>query len=229
KLSTAFIGEEFPNGFHAQPARGEVAELLAAVAAAIDHVLGERKRQISGQLRGRSVTRESLRSVWLGAHQVKLEVNRVDGVIVVRLIDGSRRSTPIESLWRPGEPIWRGTVDGQATTVQVRNIPNGFVLAHRGIETSAHVYTEREAGYARLMPARTASNTGKQVICPMPGLVVSIAVKEGQDVKAGETVAVVEAMKMENVLRAEVDGTVKKINAKPGDSLAVDAVILEFA
>jgi propionyl-CoA carboxylase alpha chain len=102
-------------------------------------------------------------------------------------------------------------------------------LSYRGVETRAYVYTEREASYARLMPVRKTGDTGKQVVCPMPGLVVSIAVKEGQEVKAGETVAVVEAMKMENVLRAEIDGTVKKINAKPGDSLAVDAVILEFA
>ena len=79
------------------------------------------------------------------------------------------------------------------------------------------------------MAVKQAADTGKQVLCPMPGLMVSIAVQEGQEVKAGETVAVVEAMKMENVLRAEIDGTVKKINAKPGDSLAVDAVILEFA
>jgi propionyl-CoA carboxylase alpha chain len=109
--------------------------------------------------------------------------------------------------------------------VQVRSLPNGFALSFRGVETKAFVYTEREAGYARLMPVKKAADTGKQVLCPMPGLVVSIAVKEGQEVKAGETVAVVEAMKMENVLRAEIDGTVKKINAKPGDSLAVDAVI----
>ena len=113
--------------------------------------------------------------------------------------------------------------------MQVRAIPNGFTLAFRGVEARAYVYTEREANYARLMPAKKVADTAKQVLCPMPGLVVSVAVKEGQEVKAGETVAVVEAMKMENVLRAEIDGTVKKINAKPGDSLAVDAVILEFA
>jgi len=113
--------------------------------------------------------------------------------------------------------------------VQVRPIPNGFALSFRGVETKAYVYTEREAAYARLMPVKQAADTGKQVLCPMPGLVVSIAVAEGQEVKAGETVAVVEAMKMENVLRAEIDGTVKKVHVKPGDSLAVDAVILEFA
>ena len=93
----------------------------------------------------------------------------------------------------------------------------------------AYVYTEREADAARLMPVKPAADTGKKLLCPMPGLVVSIAVTEGQEVKAGETLAVVEAMKMENVLRAERDGTVKTIHAKPGDSLAVDAVILEFA
>src|SRR5665811_710825 len=90
---------------------------------------------------------------------------------------------------------WTGTVDGHVVAVQVRNLPNGFALAYRGVETKAYVYTEREAGYARLMPVKQAPDIGKHVLCPMPGLVVSIAVKEGQEVKAGETVAVVEAMK----------------------------------
>ena len=106
---------------------------------------------------------------------------------------------------------------------------NGFDLSHRGVETRAYVYTEREAAAARLMPAKKAADSGKALRCPMPGLVVSIAVSEGQEVKAGETLAVVEAMKMENVLRAERDGVVKRIRVKPGDSLAVDAVIMEFA
>ncbi len=113
--------------------------------------------------------------------------------------------------------------------MQVRPALNGFDLLHRGMETRAYVYTEREAAAARLMPEKKAADSGKAVRCPMPGLVVSIAVLEGQEVKAGETLAVVEAMKMENVLRAERDGVVKAIKAKPGDSLAVDAVIMEFA
>jgi len=229
KLSTGFIAEEFPGGFHAGAPQGEIAKVLAAVAAAIDHVLGERKRRISGQLGGKTVTRESERAVWLGEEEMRLTVKRENGVIEVRFHDGRARASRVVSDWRPGAPVWNGTVDGHPATVQVRAIPNGFALSYRGVETRAYVYTEREAGYARLMPVRKAGDTGKQVVCPMPGLVVSIAVKEGQEVKAGETVAVVEAMKMENVLRAEIDGTVKKINAKPGDSLAVDAVILEFA
>jgi propionyl-CoA carboxylase alpha chain len=229
KLSTGFIAEEFPSGFHAHAPEGEPAQVLAAVAAAIDHVLGERKRRVSGQLSGRSVTRESQRAVWLGEREIKLEVNRTNGMIEVRMHGSKSQPMRIYSDWKSGNPIFSGTINDKAVTVQVRTILNGFALSYRGVETKAYVYTESEAGYARLMPAKKVADTGKQVLCPMPGLVVSIAVKEGQEVKAGETVAVVEAMKMENVLRAEIDGTVKKINAKPGDSLAVDAVILEFA
>ena len=228
KLSTGFIAEEFPDGFHPQPPQDEVAKTIAAVAAAIDHVLGERKRQISGQMNGHRVTRESARVVRLGNDEVKLEVAREGGHIVVRFPD-EEKSRRLQSDWKPGEPLWTGLIKGHPVAVQVRTILNGFALATRGVETKAHVYTEREAQYARLMRVKQTADSGKQVHCPMPGLVVSIAVKEGQEVKAGETVAVVEAMKMENVLRAEIDGTVKKVHAKPGDSLAVDAVILEFA
>jgi propionyl-CoA carboxylase alpha chain len=125
--------------------------------------------------------------------------------------------------------LWAGTIDGRPIAVQVRAVLNGFDLSHRGVEARAYVYTESEAAAARLMPVKKVVDSGKAVRCPMPGLVVSIAVVEGQEVKAGETLAVVEAMKMENVLRAERDGVVQKIRAKQGDSLAVDAVILEFA
>jgi propionyl-CoA carboxylase alpha chain len=230
KLSTGFIAEEFPEGFHAIAPEGERAQVLASVAAAIDHVLGERKRQISGQMNGRTVTRESHRAVWLGDTEYRLEVKRENGTIEVRF-PGSGKDTRrhLQSDWMPGDILWTGTINSDPVAVQVRPILNGFALAYRGVEAKAFVYTESEAGYARLMPPKKVADTGKLVLCPMPGLVVSIAVKEGQEVKAGETVAVVEAMKMENVLRAEIDGTVKKINAKQGDSLAVDAVILEFA
>jgi propionyl-CoA carboxylase alpha chain len=134
----------------------------------------------------------------------------------------------LKSPWRPGDVLWAGTVDEQAIAVQVRPVPNGFHLTWRGVRTWAYVYTEREAAAARLMPVKALSDSGKRVLCPMPGLVVSIAVAEGQEVKAGETLAVVEAMKMENVLRAERDGIVKAIRARPGETLAVDSVILEF-
>ncbi len=143
--------------------------------------------------------------------------------------EGADDLVTLQSDWKPGEPVWSGTVNGKPVAVQARPIRNGYMLSWRGAFANAQVYTEREADYARLMPVKIAADTGKKLLCPMPGLVKAIAVTEGQEVKAGETLAIVEAMKMENVLRAERDGTVKKLHAKAGDSLAVDAVIMEFA
>jgi propionyl-CoA carboxylase alpha chain len=231
-LSTGFIAEEFPRGFAARAPEGEVAQRLAAVGAAIDHVLGERKRQISGQLIGRPVTREGRRAVWLGRDEIILDVARKGDDIVVRFVgaDGAPGlPNHLISPWKPGDPVWEGTIDRSAVAVQARPIPNGIRLAHQGVEVPVYVFTEAEAACARLMPVVTATDSGKKLLCPMPGLVVSIAVAEGQEVKAGETLAVVEAMKMQNVLRAERDGTVKKVYATPGATLAVDALILEFA
>jgi propionyl-CoA carboxylase alpha chain len=231
-LSTGFIAEEFPKGFAVRVPEGEVARRLAAVAAAIDHVLGERKRQISGQLTGRLVQRERRRAVWLDRNEIGLDVAREDDFITVRFVgaDGTLGLPhQLVSPWVPGDPVWQGSIDGHPVAMQVRPIPNGFRLAHQGFEIAVNVFTESEATAARLMPIATAADTGKKLLCPMPGLVVSIAVTEGQEVKSGETLAVVEAMKMQNVLRAERDGTVKKIHAAAGATLAVDALILEFA
>ena len=226
KLSTAFIAEEFPGGFERPRPTGAVARTLAGVAAAIDHVMGERKRRISGQSNS-AVTRERRRAIWLGADEIHADVVREGEAITVLFEDGN--SHVLTSKWIPGMPVWVGSLDGTAVAAHVRMIPNGFELAHRGVEVKAFVYTEREAAYARLMPVKTLSASEKSVRCPMPGLVVSVAVAEGQEVKAGETLAVVEAMKMENILRAERDGAIKNIRVKPGDSVAVDAVIMEFA
>jgi propionyl-CoA carboxylase alpha chain len=231
-LSTGFIAEEFPKGFAARSPEGEVARRIAAVAAAIDHVIGERKRQISGQLTGRAVTRAGRRAVWLERDEIALDVARDGEGVAVRFVaaDGNVGTAhTLLSPWTPGNPVWQGTIDGHAVAMQVRPIPNGIRLAHQGYEVAVNVFTEAEAVAARLMPVSVVADTGKKLLCPMPGLVVSIAVTEGQDVKAGETLAVVEAMKMQNVLRAERDGIVKKIHAVAGATLAVDALILEFA
>jgi propionyl-CoA carboxylase alpha chain len=231
KLSTGFIAEEFPRGFSARAPEGEIARRLAAVAAAIDHVLGERKRQISGQLIGRPVQRERRRAVWLGREEIPLEIVREADHLAIRFIgaDGTTGPHQVASSWKPGDPVWHGTIDGVEVAMQMRPVPNGFRLAHQGFEVAIQVFTEIEASAAKLMPVTTASDSGKKLLCPMPGLVVSIAVSEGQEVKAGETLAVIEAMKMQNVLRAEQDGTIKKIYATAGATLAVDALILEFA
>jgi propionyl-CoA carboxylase alpha chain len=231
RLSTAFIAEEFPGGFRGREPGGEIGARMAAIAAAIDLVIGERRRKISGQLPSREVRRDSRRLVKLGNTEHRLEIAREDDAIRVRMLDGGSQEGAhvLHSNWKPGDLIWSGRFDALQIAVQVRPRPNGFDLAHRGVQARAFVYTEREAAAARLMPVKAAADSGKKLRCPMPGLVVSIGVKEGQQVRAGETLAVVEAMKMENVLRAERDATVSRILAKPGDTLAVDAVILEFA
>ncbi len=232
-LSTGFIAEEFPKGFAVRTPEGEIARRLAAVGAAIDHVLGERKRQISGQLTGRLVQRERRRAVWLDRAEIALDVARDADGIAVRFVGADGALGAVRIIWsrRGSRAIRSGRAPSTAMLVamQVRPIPNGFRLAHQGYEVAVNVFTESEATAARLMPVGAKADTGKKLLCPMPGLVVSIAVSEGQEVKAGETLAVVEAMKMQNVLRAERDGTVKKIHAAAGATLAVDALILEFA
>jgi propionyl-CoA carboxylase alpha chain len=250
KLSTGFIAEEYKGGFHNPAPEGESAKMLSVVAVAIDHTLGQRKRRISGQLTGRAVTRATSRRVWLDMKKYTVEVTEAgsvhfgdgevgpvpedgDGALTMRYRGGAGEDADdpvtLKSDWKPGEPVWSGTVNGKSVAVQARPIPNGYMLSWRGAFAKTQVYTEREADYARLMPVKAAADSGKKLLCPMPGLVKAIAVSEGQDVKAGETLAIVEAMKMENVLRAERDGKVKKLHAKAGDSLAVDAVIMEFA
>ncbi|MBS7539206.1 acetyl-CoA carboxylase biotin carboxylase subunit [Ancylobacter lacus] len=232
RLSTGFIAEEYPGGFAGAALEAPLARRIAAVAAVIDNIANARKRRISGQLPGRPVVFEHRRVVRLGGESLPCEVDRSAGGFIVTFLDAQGRPAGTHELrtgWKPGDPVWQGAYDDDAIAVQVRPRLNGFVLSHAGVTVEAIVYTEREAALAALMPEKVSAASGKQLLCPMPGLVVSVAVGEGQEVKAGEPLAVVEAMKMENVLRAERDGVVKKVLAKAGDSLAVDAVILEFA
>jgi propionyl-CoA carboxylase alpha chain len=233
KLSTGFIAEEYPEGFKGRSPEGEERAVLVAVAAAIDHLHNARRRQISDQMANGAVQFAKRRVVEIAGERQTIEVGGTDGKLLhVSAIgpDGSiLQSVAVSSNWMAGEPIWQGQVGGKTVSVQVRPILNGATLSYRGIQTPVYVYTTREAELAALMPVKAAADMSKFLLCPMPGLVKAIHTGEGQDVKAGDALAVVEAMKMENILRAERDGTVKKVNAKPGDSLAVDAVILEFA
>jgi propionyl-CoA carboxylase alpha chain len=231
-ISTGFIAEEYPDGFAPLEAKGNDAFIIAAVAAAVDHVLNERKRKISGQLKhGNAVEFDRDRSVLLGKSRLDIHIepgkdNAGNPTLVVSFDKGPTHV--LASDWVPGVAVWQGTVDGEKKAVQVRAIPNGFQLSHRGVTVDARVYTRREAELAALMPEKKAADTSKTLLCPMPGLVKAIYVTVGQEVRAGEPLCMVEAMKMENVLRAEKDVKVKTLKAKEGDSLAVDEVIIEF-
>jgi propionyl-CoA carboxylase alpha chain len=229
RLSTGFIDEEFPDGFHGAAADAALTARLVTVAAAIDHVETRRRHQISGQLAaGRMVKWSPVRVVRLGTHWHEVELTE-DGEGAIRIVHGGDETEfEVVSDWTPGMPVWHGCIDGDPVAVQLRAVLNGCKLSHRGVEVEAHVFTPREAEFARIMPEQASVDSSKTLLCPMPGLVVSINVEPGQVVKPGEALAVVEAMKMENILRADREVKVKAIHARQGDSLAVDAVIMEF-
>jgi propionyl-CoA carboxylase alpha chain len=234
-LSTGFIAEEFKDGFKHRAPEGEALDILVSVAATIDHLGNVRRRHISGQLPGAVGLKVGVMRVCrLGNHEQPFRVTgELSDAATVELLeaDGSvRRKLILHSNWWPGEPLWHGKViGGKELNVQVRPLLNGHDLSYDGVRAKAYVYTAREAELAALMPEKKVADTSKKLLCPMPGLVISIAVTEGQEVKAGEILAVVEAMKMQNVLKALRDVTISKVRAKPGDSLAVDAVIMDFA
>jgi propionyl-CoA carboxylase alpha subunit len=231
-ISTKFIEEEFPDGFHPPVPKGEVRDVLAAVAASIDHLSNNRRRMITQQMHGEPVRFSDVRMVELGEELVRVRVEGRDYPMTVTVGGGESgekgHDLELNSGWWFGDLVWEGTIDDEEVAVQVRPIVNGVHLTYQGVEVPVRVLTQREAEYLALMPVKEKPDTSKLLLCPMPGMIVSLAVDEGQEVAAGETLCVVEAMKMENVLKAERDGTVSKILAKPGDSLNVDAVILEF-
>ncbi len=232
EFSTRFIAEEFPDGFQPPVPKGGVRDALVAVAASIDHLSNQRRRLITQQMHGETVNFCDVRLVELGEELIRVKVEGGDCPMSVTLGGGGTgegvRQIEVNTSWWFGDPVWEGTIGGETAAVQVRPILNGVMLQYRGVEARVRVLTEREAELMALMPIKEKPDTSKLLLCPMPGLVVSLAVTEGQEVAAGDALCVVEAMKMENVLKAERDGTVSKILAEPGDSLNVDAVILEF-
>ncbi len=231
-LSTNFIAEEYPEGFSDKDLPAEDPSKLLAVAALVHNTYARRAASVSGQLPGRG---RKLPTDWV------ILTKKDDGsfsetpVSVTAEADGSsgmvkvgKKKVDVITDWLPGRPLFTAVVDKTPVTVQVDRKGVGYRLFHAGSQLDVRVYTAREAELARLMPNKPPPDLSKYLLSPMPGLLVSLAVKEGQEVKAGEALAIVEAMKMENVLKAERDGTVKKIYEKAGASLAVDQMILEF-
>ncbi len=227
-LSTGFIAEQFPEGFAEQAPTGDLARRFAAVAGAIDDKLNGRKRQIGGQMRvERPHSFDRARSVAVGGAAFRFTVETDGAERTVCFDDGVRLA--VASPWRPGEPVWRGAVGGVPTAMQVISVLNGVRLTHAGRTAEARVLTLREAELAALMPAQRERDTARHLRSPMPGVLRELFVTLDQMVRVGEALAVVEAMKMENVLRAERDGRVAVIHAKPGDVLALDAAIMDLA
>ncbi|HEY2872111.1 MAG TPA: acetyl/propionyl/methylcrotonyl-CoA carboxylase subunit alpha [Reyranella sp.] len=215
RLTTNFIAEEFKGGFTAKHLPPRDPAVLAAVAAVIDRIQAHRNGMA-----------HDTRVVLLNRAPVEVEATGASGGFTV--VTGGRKLEIITD-WAPGQPLLHGRVDGTAVAVQVDAVGSGWRLIHEGGQADVLVLTPRQAELYALMPVKAAPDTSKFLLSPMPGLLASVAVSEGQEVKAGETLAVVEAMKMENALKAVQDGTVKTLHAKAGDSLKVDQKIIEFA
>ncbi len=233
RLTTGFIAEEFPHGFNGVEPGEEEARLLAAVAAFANGKVQHRAASISGAL---SNHRRKVGAEWvatLGDHAFALAAEEEgDGALLVRFADGT--NLWVTSDWLPGMRLGRfriadGETNEREAAVKIDPAGAGFRLRWRGVDRIVRVRSPRVAELARLMPVKAPPDTSRMLLCPMPGVLVALSVNEGDVVEAGQALATVEAMKMENVLRAERQGRVKRVAAKKGESLAVDQLILEFA
>ena len=224
RLSTSFIEEEFAGGFDPKALSDEARAIVVPVVGFVHARLVERAGRISGRLAGATPPPDE----WV--------IHLGESRHAVRLVDGSGaclvawddRLVRVESDWRPHERLFEGTVDGTAVVVQVERSGTVLTLGWRGSEAVARVRTPRAATLAGKMPAKAAVDLSRFLLSPMPGLVVALPVSAGEEVRAGQPVAVVDAMKMENVLHAERDGRVARVRARVGDNLAADQVIMEF-
>jgi propionyl-CoA carboxylase alpha chain len=225
-ITTAFIAEEYPDGFAGVTPDAGTLRLLAAVAAHMKIRKEERAARISGAMPNHARRVEPDWVVFLGRQGFPVHVSETDFGTEVTFEDNG--TVRVNSGWTLGDKLFRGTVDGRPMIVKVDFIRAGARLRYRGADLKAVVRTPRQAELFGLMPEKLPPDTSKLLLCPMPGLVVRIDVEVGQEVQEGQALCTIEAMKMENILRAERKGVVAKVHANAGDSLAVDAVIMEF-
>ncbi len=227
RLTTGFIAEEFPYGFTGVDPDETMTRKLSAVAAVIHQRLQARAVEISGTIGNhrRIVGNDWIVSFGVSSnHRVRVEANADGGV--ARFEDNE--ALAVSTSWLPGLTLGLFKVDGEVLAIKVDLTVSAIRLRLQGVDGLFRVRSPRVAELAQLMPEKLPPDTSKLLLCPMPGVITGISVQEGEDVEAGQALATVEAMKMENILRAEKRGRVSKVAAKPGDSLAVDEIILEF-
>jgi len=227
-ISTNFIAEEYPDGFQGIEASPETLDVLLAVAAILQHLRAGQEAMISGQLDGVPEVDPMKPADWVVMLGPKPHPRRVTPVEGAYRVTGGENALLIETEGRASDLVLPCFIDDKPVTVQITRRGPTLRLGYAGISIEALVLTPRAAALGALMPVKEPPDLSRFLISPMPGLLISLSVEEGQLVKEGEELAVVEAMKMENILRAERDGQVVKIHAGPGESLAVDQAILEF-
>ena len=225
-MTTAFIAEEYPEGFEGVTLGEDGLKKIAAAAAAMNRVAEIRRTRVSGRLDNHERRVGTEWNVALQGVDFDTTIEADHDGSTVKFADGTKAR--VEGDWTPGDSLARMLVDGEGLVLKVDKITQGFRIRSRGADLKVHVRTPRQAELAKLMPEKLPPDTSKMLLCPMPGLVVKVNVAEGDEVQEGQALCTIEAMKMENILRAERKGVVSKINAEAGDSLAVDAVIMEF-
>jgi propionyl-CoA carboxylase alpha chain len=225
-MTTAFIAEEYPDGFDGVQLGEDALRRIAAGCAAMHRVAEIRRTRVSGRMDNheRRVGEAWVVSLQGQDYEVTIAADREGSTVTF----GDGAALRVSSDWTPGDQLAHLMVGGDPLVLKVGKVSGGFRIRSRGADIKVHVRTPRQAELAALMPEKLPPDTSKLLLCPMPGLIVKVNVSEGDEVQEGQALCTVEAMKMENILRAEKKAIVTKINAGPGDSLAVDDVIMEF-
>ncbi len=222
---TGFIAEEFPRGFRPSDLVHDEPLLLAAAAAYARRRYINRAVRITGQLKGHQRRVDPDWVVQFKGQKIPLSLTLVDGGCELTH-EGQAHS--LRTDWKLGDILLRGTWDGEPVCLQVERMGLRYRVAHRGTQVDCIVMTARAAELLALMPDKPPPDLSKFLLSPMPGLLVEVAVQPGQQVRAGENLVVIEAMKMQNILKAEDDCVVAELLARPGDSLAVDQPVVRF-
>ncbi|MCH2163124.1 MAG: acetyl/propionyl/methylcrotonyl-CoA carboxylase subunit alpha [Marinovum sp.] len=225
-MTTAFIAEEYPDGFEGVILDGPALRRIAAASAAMHRVAEIRRARVSGRMDNHERKVGSDWVVTLQGETFPVSISADKTGADVTFDEGE--SLRVEGDWTPGDQLAKMTVGGAPLVLKVGKITQGFRIRSRGADLKVNVRSPRQAELAALMPEKLPPDTSKMLLCPMPGLIVKVDVAVGDEVQEGQALCTVEAMKMENILRAEKKGVVSKINADSGDSLAVDDVIMEF-
>lgn len=225
-MTTAFIAEEYPDGFQGVELNEAELRRIAASAAAMNRVAEIRRTKISGRMDNHERRVGDNWVVSLQGEKFAVSVAADANGSTVTFEDGA--SLRVEGYWTPGMMLADMTVDGAPLVMKVGKITGGFRIRNRGADLKVHVRSPRQSELALHMLEKLPPDTSKMLLCPMPGLIVKVDVEVGQEVQEGQALCTVEAMKMENILRAERKGVVSKINTTAGDSLAVDDIIMEF-
>ncbi|MBX3510958.1 MAG: acetyl/propionyl-CoA carboxylase subunit alpha, partial [Hyphomonadaceae bacterium] len=224
-FTTAYIKDKFPEGFAGVPPTPAQEKLLIATAAVARAFTARRATQTSGRINPPNGDTRDWVVILDKVHHLTSVALDEKGADVA--IDGKKHR--FDTASRPGARIISGTFDGKPFAVKIKTAPEGYTLRLRGVTVRCLVATPRGAELHKKIPEKQKADTSKLIVSPMPGLVISIDAKPGQEVKSGEGVAVVEAMKMQNIIRAERDGVIAKVNVAPGASVAADEVMIELA